>query len=63
MASCPHSRFDLPVPDGGAAALPRFGTHELSGLSVFETVNAHRGYRRDLGRKNKKLARANDVSN
>jgi hypothetical protein len=51
------------VPGGGAAALPRFGTHELSGLSVFETVNAHRGYRRDLGRKNKKLARANDVSN
>jgi hypothetical protein len=63
MASCTHFRFDLPVPGGGAAASARFGTPELSGLSGFETVNAHRGYRRGSGRKNKKLARTHDVSN
>jgi hypothetical protein len=63
MADCTHFRFDLPVPGGGDAASVRFGTHELSGLSGFETVKAHRGYRRGSGRKNKKLTRANDVSN
>jgi hypothetical protein len=63
MADCTHFRFDLPVPGGGAAASARFGTDELSGLSGFETVNAHRGYRRGSERKSKKLTRANDVSN
>jgi hypothetical protein len=50
MAGCTHFHFDLPVPGGGAAALTRFGTPELSGLSGFETAKAHRGYRRGSGR-------------
>jgi hypothetical protein len=50
MASCSHFRFDLPVPGGGAAALARFGTHELSGLSGFETAKAQRGYISGSGR-------------
>jgi hypothetical protein len=62
MADCPHFRFDLPVANGGAAASTRFGTHQMFGLSGFETVKGQRGYRRGSRRKNKKLARVNDVS-
>jgi hypothetical protein len=50
MASCPHFRFDLPVPGEGAVALTRFGTHRLSALSGFETVQAQRGYRQSSDR-------------
>jgi hypothetical protein len=63
MADCPHFRFDLPVPNRGGAASARFGTHQVFGLSGFETAKAQRGYRRSSRRKNKKPARANDVSN
>jgi len=45
MTNCAYFRFDLAVPIAGAAALARFGTHQLSGLSGFETVQAHRDYR------------------
>jgi hypothetical protein len=62
MADCTHFRFDPPVSRGGAAASARFGTHQVFGLSGFETVKGQRGYRRGSGRKNKKLARVNDVS-
>jgi hypothetical protein len=44
MSDGSHFRFDLAVPGGGAAALARFGTQRLSGLSGFETVTAQRGY-------------------
>ena len=44
MASCTHFRFDLPVPGGGAVALTRFGTDELSDLSGFGTLKFQRGY-------------------
>jgi hypothetical protein len=50
MANCRHFRFDLPLPGGGAAASARFGTHELSALSGFETVTARRGYISGAGR-------------
>jgi hypothetical protein len=43
MSICSRFCFDLAVPNGGAAALTRFGTHRLSGLSGFETVTARRG--------------------
>jgi len=49
MTNCAYFRFDLAVSIAGAAALARFGTHPLSGLSGFETVQAHRGYRRRSG--------------
>jgi hypothetical protein len=62
MADCPHFRFDPPVSRGGAATSARFGTHQVFGLSGFETVTGQRGYRRSSRRKNKKLARAHDVS-
>ena len=45
MGNCTHFRIDLPVPGELAAALTRFGTHRLSALSGFETVQAQRGYR------------------
>jgi hypothetical protein len=50
MANCTHFRFDLPAPDGGAAASARFGTHELFGLSGFETAKLQRGYLSGSGR-------------
>jgi hypothetical protein len=50
MASCRHFRVDRPLPGGGAAALTRFGTHRLSALSGFETVQIQRGYRHGSGR-------------
>jgi hypothetical protein len=62
MADCPHFRFDLPVPNRGAAASTRFGTHQAVGLSGFETVKGQHGYRRGSRRKNERLARVNDVS-
>jgi len=50
MTNCKHFRLDLPAPVGGAAALARFGTDELSGLSGFETAKAQRGYHCGSGR-------------
>ena len=43
MGNSTHFRIDLPVPGELAAALTRFGTLQLSGLSGFETVDARRG--------------------
>ena len=44
MGNCTHFRIDLPVPGELAAALTRFGTHQLSALSGFETAQVQRGY-------------------
>jgi len=43
MGNCTHFRIDLPVAGELAAALTRFGTLQLSGLSGFETGNARNG--------------------
>jgi hypothetical protein len=50
MTNCTHFRFDVPVPGGGTAALGRFGTHQLSGVSGFETLKAQLGYLSGSGR-------------
>jgi hypothetical protein len=63
MADCTHFRFDLPLPGGGVAASARFGTHELSGLSGFETVNAPSWLPPRFGAQEQETDEANDVSN